>query len=145
MPIPGYVLSSSDGFTGGQNQTRFAGPLISGNISDSKGQGGVGPIGKPGAMLLMQSSAAGSTGITNSLVSNALSTAAAAIARAAFIYIPQTTNPVATTSFASLESAPPYIGCGAALVWDAGRNRLTVWSTAGGAGTWFASAAYTSS
>lgn len=135
MPLPGYGnLTSSSANTGGAKYTRFAGPVLVGQRADNVG----GPMYSPSAVILVQS--------TNSLATpGTISTAAAVVSNAAFIYITQTTNPVATSSFAGAESAPPYADCGAALLYDAARKKLGVYSSGSGSGTWLWTAAMTSS
>lgn len=134
MPLPGYGNNtSSDGFTGGQKYTRMGGPLLVGQIADN-----VGPLYSPGAVMLVQSTAP--------ILTQVASTLAASIPKTAFMYITQTSASVSTSSFASGESAPPYSACGAALVWDAGRSKLGVYSTVSGSGVWlWSSGAFTSS
>ncbi len=117
MPIPGIALTSSDGFTGPQKHTRFAGPVIVGQVSDN---GSSGPLYSPGGVLCIQSTA----NLTNQVVSTA------AIARGAYIYIPVTTGPMISGT------APPYVGAGTPLVWDDTNKRLNVWSS--GSASWMA-------
>ena len=131
MPIP-MVLTSSDNRVGGQKYNRFGGPVYSGQIADN---GSGGPLPAPGAIALIQSTAP--------LLTQLLSTTPASIARGAFVYIPQTSGGVATSSFASLESAVPYTAQGAALLWTG--SKLAVYSTVTGSGVWLMSAAFTSS
>ena len=143
MPLPGVVLTSSDNFTAGQKYTRFSGPVLVGQFNDNALTG---PSYSPGGVLVIQSSGAVSTAATNVFTNQVVSTAAAAIPKAAFVYISQTTGPVSTSSFASGDSAPAYLSGGAALVWDAGRAKIGVYSTASGSGVWlWSSGAFTSS
>ena len=129
MPLPGYgVAGSSQGNVGGTKYTRFGGPLLVGQSADNP-SASVGPLYAPAAVILVQTTAARNTPGT-------ISTAAAVISRSAYIYIPQTTAGIATSSFADGESAVPYSDCGAALVWDAGSDRLWIYSTASGSGVW---------
>jgi hypothetical protein len=130
MPLPGAV-TTSDSSVGGSRVTRLGGPVVVGTID---AQGLVPPVS---GIFLVQSTVVRSTGITTHPYQNTLlSTAAASISKANFMYIPQTTGPVATSSFADAESAPPYTGGGAALLWDAGSDRLWIYSTASGSGVW---------
>jgi hypothetical protein len=128
MPLPGYGnLTSSQGSVGGAKYTRLQGPALVGQLADNTSGG---PSYAPGAVIMVQSTASPIT------APGVLGTAAATVSRGAYIYIPQTTGAIATSSFADGESAPPYSDCGAVLVWDAGNDRLLIYSTASGAGVW---------
>jgi hypothetical protein len=130
MALPGAV-TTSDNSVGGSRVTRFGGPIVVGSI-ESRGM--VPPVS---GVLLAQSTVALSTSVTtHPYVNNLISTAAAAVTKANYIYIPQTTGPIATSSFAAGDSAPPYSAAGAVLVWDAGSDRLWIYSTASGSGVW---------
>lgn len=113
MPIP-MVLTSSDGFTGSMKYSRFGGPVFSGTVADG---GSSGPLPAPGAVALIQSTAA--------LVNQVISTGAPA--RGSYIYIPVSTNSM--VSSANSAAAPPYAGFGAALVWNDADKRLEVYSS----------------
>lgn len=128
MPLP-FLLTSSDGFVGGGQYTRFKGAILGGTYTGttsagtpSEGVSGVGLV-QPGTVV----STLGNR-------TQVLSTLTAAITAANYIYIPQTTGAVVTTSFAAGEGAPPLTGMGAALLWDAGRQRIGIYSTV--AGSW---------
>jgi hypothetical protein len=93
-----------------------------------------GPISPVAGVALVQPALVCSTA---GPISQLLSTATAAISAANYVYIPQTTGGIATSSFAAAEGAPPQSGMGAALIWDGALRRLGVYSTASGTGTWF--------
>ena len=129
MPFPGAVFTSSAAgdIGAGRSYTAIArnGPLLVGTQADSISGG---PIPVPGGLGIIQSTQP---------TTNVVTTAAATIAKASFIYIPQTTASVSTSTFAAGESQPIYSGLGAAMLWDAGSRRLGIYSTASGSGTWF--------
>lgn len=131
MPLPGFV--STDG---GLAHTRFRAPVLSGTLSEGTSSG-PGPVPVVGGFIPVQPFNAVTTASLNVALNQVLSTAAANIARASFVYIPQTTGAIATSSFAGGDSAPQYTSVGAALIWDASNQRLGIYSTAGGSGTWF--------
>lgn len=136
MPLPGYgVAGSSQGNVGGTKYTRFQGPILVGQLADNVS----GPVYQPAGVILVQSTNSART------APGTISTAAAVVGRSAYVYVTQTTNPVATSSFADGESAPPYSDCGAAIVYDAGRKKIGVYSSGSGSGTWLWTAAMTSS
>ena len=116
MSLPGYVLSSSSGYTGGEKRTRFGGPVMVGQVADN---GSSGPLPAPGAVICVQSTA--------SLVNQIISTAAPS--RGSYVYIPITTGPLNQST-----AAPPYSGVGTPLIWDDTNFRLHIWSSS--KGTW---------
>src|SRR6266851_742260 len=123
MPLP-FLLTSSDGFVGGGQYNRFKGTVLSGVylITSSAGT----PIEGVGGVGLVQGANVTSTlGVRTQV----LSTLPAAISAANYVYIPQTTGFIATSSNAAGDAAPPLSGMGAALIWDAGNKRLGVFST----------------
>ncbi len=131
MPLPGFLTTDS-----GSLGNRFKQPLLSGSIADGGSSGG--PVAPIGGLIMVQPVAAiTSSGASSPILNQVVSTAAAAIGAASFVYIPQTTGAIATSSFAAAASAPNYTSVGAALIWDAGNSRLGIYSTAGGSGTWF--------
>lgn len=117
MPIP-MVLTSSDGFTGGRNARRFGGPVFSGSRGDESGVGG--PRPSPGAVALIQS--------TSPLLTQLVATTAE-MALASYVYITQGSVAVTSSNTANVGAAPPYVGIGAALYYDTGRKKLSVFST----------------
>jgi hypothetical protein len=131
MPLP-FLISSSDGSVAGGAYTRFSAPTLSGTWTPST-SGAASQVGRsiPGALGLVQH---GTVVSTLGARAQVVSTAAAAVTRASYVYITQTTGPVSTSSFASGESAPPLTGMGAALVFDAARLRIGVYSTV--VGSW---------
>lgn len=127
MPIP-FVFSSGSLF--GSAFTRVKGVLFSGSLGSTN----AGPIEPAAGIALIQPALVlSSAGVSAQIVS----TAAAAISAANYVYIPQTTGPVSTSSFAAMESAPPQTGMGAALIFNAATRRLGIFSTADGTGTWY--------
>lgn len=121
MPIP-MVLTSSDNFTGGQKYSRFGGVVYSGGIADN-GVGG--PILPPGGLALIQSTAPLATQVIASTVG---------IANGAYVYIPQGTVAVTSSSGGVAPGGPAYTGIGAALYFDITRKKLSIFST--GVGEW---------
>lgn len=122
MPLP-FLLTSSDNFTGGGQYTRFKGAVLAGTYiattsagTPSEGVAGVGLV-QPGTITS-----------TAGVRSQVVSTAAAAIRGANYIYIPQTTGSFHVGSTAG-GFDPPLTGMGAALIWDAGSRSLGVYST----------------
>lgn len=142
MALPGFTTTD-----GGLPNSRFRAPVLSGTIVEgSPSTSQPYPIIGVGGFMAVQGFNAVTTAATNAVLNQVVSTQAARAVVASYIYIPQTTGPIATSSFASAESAPPYTSCGAALVWDAGRSKLGVYSTASGSGVWlWSSGAFTSS
>ena len=137
MPLP-FLLTSSDGFTGGGQYTRFKGAALAGTFtattSVGQAQEGVAGIGlvQPGTVVS-----------TLGVRVQVLSTLPAAISAANYIYISQTTGAVATSSNAAGDAAPPLTGMGAALLWNAGASKLAIFSTV--SNSWMYTAAFTSS
>lgn len=128
MPLP-FIHSTTSLF--GLAYTGVRGLLLAGSWDASTAPSGPSQI--PSGIALIQPGIACSTGGAKLQV---VSTLPAGIAAANFVYIPQTTGGIATSSFASGESAPPQTGMGAALIWDAANRRLGVYSTASGSGVW---------
>lgn len=98
--------------------TRLKGPALSGQAADG---GSSGPLPLAGGFICIQSTA--------SLTAQVVSTVAAVVNnRASFMYVPVVT--------AALEGAgaPPFVGVGAALVYNDTTRRLEIWSS--GAGAW---------
>lgn len=127
MPIP-FIFSSGSLF--GASFTRVRGLFLAG-VSGSTTAGPIAPAA--GIALVQPALVLSSAGMASQIVS----TAAAAISAANYVYIPQTTGPVSTSSFAGMESAPPQTGMGAALIFNAATRRLGIFSTADGTGTWY--------
>lgn len=127
MPLP-FLVSSSDGFVAGGQYTRFKGAVLAGTFVNTTAAG-VLSEGAAGIGLVQPGIVVSTLGARTQVVS----TAAAAIRAANYIYITQTT---AVFHAASTVGAfnPPLSGMGAALMWDAGNNRLGVYSTV--ADTW---------
>lgn len=114
MPLPGGVLTTAD-IGGGSPYTALnRGPLLVGTQTDSVSGGPRPPVS---GVIPIQS--------TSTTASNFVSTGA--VARAAFLYIPQTTG-----ELAALATGPAY-GGGAALSWDSATKTLEVYSTVTGA------------
>lgn len=113
MPIP-MILTSSAGYTGGTPYSRFGGPIYSGTV------GGSDPQPPICAVALIQSTAA---------LRTQLVTTTGQTARSAFVYITQGTLGVSSSNTANIAAAPPYTGIGAALYFDATRQKLSVYST----------------
>jgi hypothetical protein len=118
MPIP-MVLTSSDSFTGGMKYSRFGGPVFSGTVADNAG----GSVPPPGAIALIQSTAALATQIITATGQPAVS---------AFVYIPQGTLGMTSSGTANIAASPPYTGIGAAIYYDGTRKKLSVFSTING-------------
>lgn len=138
MPLPFFVTTSDNSVAGGQYH-RFSGVLLAGTLGSTVT--GVDPAGtsRPGAVALIQPATVVSTlGQRAQLVSTAQAAAAS------YVYIPVTTGAIATSSFAAGEGAPPLSGMGAALIWDAGNERLGVYSTVADAWLWTRAANSTS-
>jgi hypothetical protein len=122
MPLP-FLLTSSDGFVGGGQYTRHKGAILSGNFTATTSAGtlaeGVGGLG-----LVQPGTVTSTLGPRVQVVS----TAAAAIRGANYVYITQTTGSFHVGSTVGAFS-PPLTGMGAALIWDAANNSLGVYST----------------
>ena len=116
MPIP-MVLTSSDSFTGGMKYSRFGGPVFSGQIADTAPGG---PVPAPGALALIQSTAA---------LATQLVTTTAQPATSSFVYITQGSVSVTSSNTANVGASPPYTGMGAAIYYDTTRKKLSVFST----------------
>ena len=129
MALPGFQSSDA-----GVPRSRFRAPVLAGSISEGGSSGGPVPI--VGGFIPVQSAQAVPTSAASPILNQVVSTLAASVAVASFVYIPQTTGAIATSSFASAASPPGYTSVGAALIWDAGNARLGVYSTASGSGVW---------
>jgi hypothetical protein len=110
------VLTTSDGFTGGQKYSRFGAPIYSGGIADNAG----GPVPGPGGIALIQSTAA---------LATQLITTTGQPAKSGFVYITQGTLTMSSSTNANIAASPPYTGQGAAIYFDATRFKLSVFST----------------
>ncbi len=112
--LPGFKTTD-----GGLKYSGFQGPVLAGKIAD----GGVAGVSLPtaGGVIAVQSTAS----ITNQIVTTS---AATVNSRASFIYIPVSTGTLQGAG------APPYVGVGAALLWNDATRRLEVWSS--GAAEW---------
>lgn len=126
MPLPFF----STGGTFGTAYSRVRGLFLSGEIGSTN----PGPISPVAGIALIQPALVCSTGGPAVQV---LSTLAASLSAANYVYIPQTTASITTSTFAGGDSAPPQSQMGAALIFDAANRRLGIYSTAGGSGTWF--------
>jgi len=116
--------------TAGNIGSRIKGPAIAGQAADSAPGG---PIPAPSGLMVVQSTAS----LTNQVVTTSATTVNN---RASFIYIPVTTGSLTGAG------APPFTGCGTALVWNDNSQRLMVWSS--GAADWLSassSGAFTTS
>src|SRR6266581_1885304 len=100
--------------TAGNIGTRIKGPGIAGQIADGGASGG--PIPAPGGLMVVQSTAS----LTNQVVTTSASTVNS---RASFIYIPVSTGALQGAG------APPFTGCGTAIVFNNASRRLEVWSS----------------
>ena len=142
MPLP-FFVTTSDSSVSGQPYTRMKGLILSGSLAEGSTAGPQVPAA--GVALIQPISVVSTLG----QLAQVLSTAAASVSVANYLYITQTTGPVSTSSFGSGASAPPLTGMGAALIWDAGRSKLGVYSTVAGGWLWSATtggiAAFTSS
>lgn len=114
MALP-FVLTSGD-----SKYNRFSGMILSGSLADNTANG---PVPSPGAVALVQSTAAAATQII---------TTTQQTAKSAFVYITQGTLGVSSSSTATIAAAPPYTGMGAALYYDGTRKKLSVFSTING-------------
>ncbi len=112
MPIPGFESTNPVA------NTRFSAPVVTGKVADSVNASG--PLPQPGGFICLQSTA----NLTNQIVSSS------AVARGSYFYIPVITP---STSLVSAP-APPYVGCGAAMVYNDTQKRLEIWSS--GSGQW---------
>ena len=135
MPLP-FLLTSSDGFTGGGAYTRFGAPTLSGIWTPSTG-GAASQVDRstPGALALVQHGTAVSTGGARSQI---VSTAGVGVA--SHVYIAQSSAAIMTSSGGG-GTAPAYTGMGAAIMYDAGTNRIMVFSTVNG--VWLATVVLT--
>ena len=129
MPLPGFLTTD-----GGLPNTRFRAPVLVGSVSEGSSGG---PLPIVGGFIPVQSAGTVTTSAASPILNQVVSTLAARVGTASFVYIPQTTGAIATSSFAGGDSAPNYTSVGAALIWDAGNSRLGIYSTASGSGTWF--------
>ena len=120
MALP-FVVTSSDSYTGSGKYSRFGGPVLSGQIADNAG----GPVPAPGAIALVQSTAA----LTTQII-----TTTAQPTKSSFVYITQGTLAMTSSGTASISAAPPYTGMGAAMYFDYTRKKLSIYST--GVGDW---------
>ena len=121
MSLPGIVLTTADGRTGGAKYTRLAGPVLSGVLQDVSG----GPVGSPGGFICVQTTAA---------LATQLITTTGQFAETSFVYIPQGTLGATSSGTANISESPPYTGSGAALYFDITRRKLSIFST--GVGDW---------
>jgi hypothetical protein len=121
--IPGYVLSTSANPSGGIPNTRIPNVVVVGQVTDNTGSG---PKYQPGGVVVIQSTAS----VINQVVSTA------GTGTASFIYIPVVAATLVSSSNGFQSTAPPYTGCGAAMVWNDGAKRLEIWSS--GTGAWLA-------
>src|SRR5712664_3451688 len=114
--LPGFIGPNTSTGTDpglGLSFTRSKGPGMAGQVADNTPGG---PIPQAGGFICIQSTAS----LTNQIVTTSATTVNN---RASFFYIPVTTGPLQGAG------APPYVGVGAALVWDDTSRRLEVWST----------------
>lgn len=131
MPsILGYGgFTSSDTSKVGAMPTRLRGPILVGQQNDNAGSGQTGPT-YPAPHMVTVSTAHGDLMWPAAIVSSG--------ATQGFVYIPQTTGTVTSSSGTSNMSAPaPAVGSqlgGAAFIFDANRLKLCVYSTV--AGSW---------
>lgn len=131
MPLP-FLLTSSDNFVGGGQYTRFKGAVLAGTYVATTSAGTLSE-GVAGVGLVQPGTVTSTAGVRSQVISTAIFTPAA-VAPVNYVYIPQTTGAIATSSDAAGSGAPPLSGMGAALIWDAGNRRLGVYSTV--TGTW---------
>ena len=123
MPLP-FLLTSSDGFVGGGQYTRFKGAVLGGNYTATTSAGTVAE-GVSGVGLVQPGTITSTLGVRVQV----LSTLIAALSAANYVYIPQTTGSIVTSSSVAADGAPPLSGMGAALLFNAGTNRLCIYST----------------
>ena len=122
MPLP-FLLTSSDGFVGGGQYTRFKGAVLAGTFVATTSAGTAGE-GVAGVGLVQPGTVTSTAGVRSQVIS----TAAAAIRGTNYVYIPQTTGSFHVGSTVGGFN-PPLTGMGAALIWDAGNNSLGIYST----------------
>lgn len=91
--------------------------MLSGGIADSVSGG---PLPAPGGFICVQSTAS----LTTQLL-----TATGQPAVSSFVYIPQGTLTMSSSTNANIAASPPYTGSGAAVYFDATRFKLSVFST----------------
>lgn len=123
MPLPFFHSTASNaGMTFASAYTRLKGLILSGVLGSTN----AGPIEAPAGIAVIQPALVCSTLGPKAQV---LSTTAAAINAANFIYIPQTTGTIFVAATTAGTIQPPQSGMGAALLWDAANKRLNVYST----------------
>lgn len=116
MPLP--IVSSTVEIPYNRMKHLF----LSGSLQDTPGV----TQPSPGGVALIQSTASAAT---------QLITTTGQPAKSAFVYITQGTVAVTSSTNAGIAAAPPYTGMGAALYFDATRNKLSIYSTVNG--DWF--------
>lgn len=121
-----FTTSSGGDVGGGRRFTRHLGPLLVGQKLDNPGtvgtQTGAAPLyaGQPSHLVLVSTTPADLVW-GQSLTSTPTQ---------GFVYIPQTTSIVVTSSGGGVLTTPtPVQAGGVALVWDSGRNKLCAFST----------------
>lgn len=122
MALPFFHSTTNIGSVFGAAYTRMKGLILSGTLGTTE----AGPIEGPAGIAVIQPALVCSTLGPKAQV---LSTAAAAINAANFIYIPQTTGTIFVSATTAGTIQPPQSGMGAALLWDAANKRLNVYST----------------
>lgn len=121
MPLP-FIHSTTSLF--GLAYTGFRGLVLAGQWNASTAP--TGPLAPPAGLALVQPGAVCST---LGPAPQILSTLAASISGANFLYIPQTTGTIFVSASTVGTATPPLSGMGAAIVWDAGNKRLNIWSS----------------